>query len=176
MTEFFSSYKTFFHPVGIGISFELFPEKKEDNMNTLMKKNGNGVLPAASFGGMVDKIFQDNLSRFFDDSLWGFSGLARNVNIPVNIRETDKTYEMELVAPGLKKEDFKINVSGELLTVSFEHTQESNQENKEQGWLRKEYKAQSFSRSFNIDNTVDANKISAKYSDGILHLSLPEKE
>jgi HSP20 family protein len=146
-------------------------------MNTLMKRtNGNGNVPATGFSGMVDKIFQDNLSRFFDDDFWGFGGLNREANVPVNVRQTDKSYELEVVAPGLRKEDFKINVSGDMLTVSFEHQEENNLQSKEEGWLRKEYKMRSFSRSFNLDDTVDVNKIAAKYSDGILQLSLPIKE
>jgi HSP20 family protein len=81
-----------------------------------------------------------------------------------------------LVAPGLKKEDFKINISRDILTVSFEHSEENKQQSQDESWLRKEYNMRSFSRSFNIDDTVDVNKIEAKYSDGILHLSLPIKE
>lgn len=146
-------------------------------MNTLMKRtNGNGNLPAASFNGMVDRIFQDNLGRFFDDNFWGFNGLSRNVNVPVNIRETDKSFELELVAPGLKKEDFKVNLNGDTLTVSFEQQQQENQENKEEGWLRNEYRLSSFSRSFQLDDAIDASKITAQYKDGILHLQLLKKE
>jgi len=146
-------------------------------MNTLMKRsNGHSNVPATGFSGMVDKIFQDNLSRFFDDGFWGFNGLDRSANVPVNVRQTDKSYELELVAPGLRKEDFKININGDMLTVSFDHREENNQERKDECWLRKEYRMRSFSRSFNLDDTVDVNKISAKYSDGILQLSLPVKE
>lgn len=146
-------------------------------MTNLMKRSSsNGNMPATSFSGLVDRFFQDNMSRFFDDEFWGFNGLNRNVSVPVNVRETDKNFEMELVAPGLKKDDFKINVNGDMLTVSFEHKEENNQQNEDQSWLRKEYRMQSFSRSFNLDDTVDANKITAKYSDGILHLTLPKKE
>ena len=63
-----------------------------------------------------------------------------------------------------------------MLTVSFEHKEENNQENENEGWLKREYRHQSFSRSFSLDDTIDANKISAKYQDGVLHLSLPKKE
>jgi HSP20 family protein len=94
----------------------------------------------------------------------------------VNVQETDKSYEMDLVAPGLKKEDFKISVNGDMLTVAFEHKEENNQENKEEGWLRREFRMQSFSRSFSLDDSVDMNKIAASYKDGLLHLSLPKKE
>jgi HSP20 family protein len=153
------------------------PKKKEDAMTTgLMRKNHrNADTPATSFSGLVDQIFQNNLSRFFDDD-WGFSGLSQRNSVPVNVRETDKTYELDLVAPGLKKEDFKINVEGDLLTVSFEQKEEQEQKNENERWYRKEYKHNSFSRSFNMDDTMDVNKITATYADGILHLTLPKKE
>jgi HSP20 family protein len=146
-------------------------------MNTLMKKtNGNGNMPVTTFSSLVDKIFQNNVNRVFDDDFWGFSNVTQNVSVPVNVKETDKSYELELVAPGLKKEDFKINVHGDTLTVSFEHQDEQSQQNKDEGWLRKEYQKRSFTRTFSLDDAIDANKISAKYSDGILHLSLLKKE
>jgi HSP20 family protein len=146
-------------------------------MSNIMKKgNGHHVMPQPSALGYVDRLFQDNLSRFFYDDFWGFSGLKNQNNVPVNILETDKYYELNLVAPGLKKEDFHLDVRDDMLTVSFEHTEENNKENKDHSWLRKEYRMQSFSRDFNLDNTVDADNITAEYHDGILRLALPKKE
>ena len=146
-------------------------------MNTLMRKtNGNGNLPGTSFSGIVDKIFQDNLTRFFDDDFWGYRGLEHNTQVPANIRETGTSYELELVAPGLKKEDFKVNVTGEQLTVSLEHQEENNQENTKEGWVRREYNTRSFTRSFNLGEKVEAGKITAEYTNGILYLTLPKKE
>jgi HSP20 family protein len=146
--------------------------------NKIMKReNGNEMQATPStFTGLVDRLFQDNLNRLFHDDYWGFSGLHHQNNVPVNVRETDKDYQVELVAPGLKKENFHLNVSDDMLTISFEHKEENNKENKEEGWLRKEYLMQSFDRSFNLDDTVDANKITAEYHDGILKLVLPKKE
>src|SRR6188474_1765627 len=138
--------------------------------------NGNTTPPARTVSNWMDQIFQDNLNRFFNDDFWGFNGLNHQVNVPVNIRETDKSYEMSLVAPGLRKEDFKLNVTDDLLIVSYEQKEERNEENKDGGWLRKEYRMQSFTRNFTIDESVDVNKISASYDNGILHLSLPKKE
>jgi len=146
-------------------------------MNTLMKKsNGNGNLPATSFSGLVDNIFQKNLNRFFDDEFWGFDGLSRNASAPVNLRETDKAFEMEVVAPGLKKEDFRLNVTGDRLSISCEHQEENNQENKEEGWLRREFRKRSFTRFFDLEDTIDTGKITAQYHNGILHVTLPKKE
>lgn len=144
--------------------------------NIIKRNDGNTNVPARSVSGWVDQLMQDNLNRFFTDDFWGFNGANYKTGVPVNLRETDKTYEMELVAPGLRKEDFKLNVSSDMLTVSFEHNESQNEENKSEGWLRREYKMQSFTRSFSLDDTVDVNKVSASYNNGILHLTLPKKE
>lgn len=138
--------------------------------------NGNPAMPAKTVSNWVDQVFQENLNRFFNDDLWGFSGVNQQVNVPVNVRETEKSYEMSLIAPGLRKEDFKLNVTDDLLTISYEQKEEQNEEKPEQGWLRKEYKMQSFSRSFTLDDSIDVNKVSASYDNGVLHMSLPKKE
>jgi HSP20 family protein len=142
----------------------------------IKRNNGNTALPSGTASNWVDQLFQSNLNRFFNDDFWGFSGLDQQVNVPVNVRETGQGYEMSLIAPGLRKEDFKLNVTDDLLTVSYEQKQEHNEESAQEGWLRKEYKMQSFSRSFNLDDSVDVNKITASYDNGVLHLSLPKKE
>lgn len=142
----------------------------------IKRNNGSTSVPARALSGWVDQLLNENLNRFFHDDFWGFRSIDQQVNVPVNLRETDKTYEMSLVAPGLRKEDFKLNVTNDLLTVAYEHKEEQNQENKQEGWLRKEYRMQSFNRSFTLDDTVDVAKISASYDNGILHLTLPKKE
>lgn len=96
--------------------------------------------------------------------------------MPVNIRETAQSYEMEVMAPGLKKEDFSVHISNNMLTVSFNHKEEDKQEYKREGYLRQEYRVNAFSRSFSLDDTVDADKISAHYDNGVLYLTLPKKE
>ena len=142
----------------------------------ILKKNGQTNLPAVPFTGLVERVFQNNLNRFFEDGFWGFNGMEQRNHVPVNIRETDKAYELQLVAPGLRKENFRINLEGDLLTVSCEQREESNNESKTGAWVTKEFGLQSFSRSFTLDESVDATRISAEYKDGILHLMLPKKE
>lgn len=144
--------------------------------NIIKRNNGTSTVPARQFNSWVDQLLHDNLNRFFNDDLWGFSGINQQGNVPVNLRETDKTYEMSLVAPGLRKEDFRLNVTDNLLTISYEQKEEQNDGQKEEGWLRKEYRMQSFSRSFTLDDTVDVNKVAASYDNGILHLTIPKKE
>ena len=143
-------------------------------MANILKREFNGQ--PANFGTVVDQIFQNNLSRFFDDSFWG-AGVNRDSNkVPVNLRETDTTYEMELVAPGLRKEDFQLNVTRDTLTVSFEEKNENKQSNTQEGWVRQEYRKRSFSRSFNLNDAVDINGVTARYENGILYLTLPKNE
>ncbi|HEV2353944.1 MAG TPA: hypothetical protein VGR89_06865, partial [Puia sp.] len=90
-------------------------------MNNIIKRTDNR--PTA-FGSVVDELFQSNLNRFFDDHFWGFNGLQADSRVPVNIRESGTAYEVEVIAPGLKKEDFNLAYSGDTLTVSFEHKEE----------------------------------------------------
>jgi HSP20 family protein len=147
------------------------------NTNIMKKNNGNSAMPVRSLTGWMDHVLQNNLNRFFNDDFWGADTLLSNSSsVPVNIRETDKTYELQLVAPGLKKEDFKLQLNDDLLTVSFEHNEQNEEEDKKEGWLRKEYRTQSFSRSFNLTDSVDVQKINASYREGILNVTLPKKE
>lgn len=146
-------------------------------MSNIIKRD-NGRQPV-TFGSVVDQIFQNNIDRFFDEDYWasGLAGRSKGPgNVPVNIRETDKSYEMELYAPGLKKSDFHLDVEGDMLTVSFENKTENKEEDKEKGWFRQEYKMQSFSRSFSMGDSVDPAKITARYENGVLYLQLPKKE
>jgi len=130
----------------------------------------------ATFGSVVDQLFQNNLGRFFDDDFWGFNGLSAHRQPPLNIRETEEGYELELVAPGVKKEDIRLQVSGNMLTISYDHKDEKDQKDARNNWLRREFSRQSFTRSFTLDETVDIEKASARYEDGVLRLSLPRKE
>ena len=142
--------------------------------NTIVKKqNGN---PSVSFGNVVDNIFQDSLRRLFDNNFWDSDISLPTGNVPVNVRETEQTYEMDVIAPGCRKEDFNIQINDNMLTITFNHKEENKAQNEKSGWVRNEYLQRSFSRSFTVDDTVDLNKINAIYTDGILHLTLPKTE
>ena len=92
----------------------------------------------------------------------------------MNVRETDKAYEITMAAPGLDKSDFKIDVNGSLITISAE--KEKTEEEKEDSFTRKEYNYNSFSRSFSIPEDTLTDKIDANYTHGELKLLLPKKE
>ena len=120
------------------------------------------------------------LNRFFEGDLmdwntWNFAG--SNQTLPaVNVRENDNEYLIEVAAPGLKKADFKIDYDNGRLTISSEKKFE-NEEKKGEKITRCEFSYQSFQRSFSVPvSIVNAEKISAKYDDGILHITLPKRE
>ena len=95
---------------------------------------------------------------------------------PVNIYESNEAYALELVAPGLRKEDFKVSLERGMLTISFEKRTENENSNNEIKTHRKEFHLNSFKRSFTVDDKIDAEKIEARYENGILKLLLPKKE
>jgi HSP20 family protein len=123
-----------------------------------------------SFNNFMDDFFAAAPSIFRDDFI------TPNLSsfTPVNIKETENDYMLEVVAPGFQKEDFRINLDNNTLTVSAEKKEET--ENKNEKFIRKEYKQQSFNRSFTIDEIVDAENISAKYVNGVLTLNLAKKQ
>jgi HSP20 family protein len=108
-------------------------------------------------------------SEWLDDR-WPFSS-----HMPaVNVKESDKHYEITMAAPGLEKNDFKIDVNGSTLTVSAE--KDEKKEEKENGFARKEYSYKSFSRTFTLPEDIMKEKIDANYKNGELILTLPKKE
>jgi HSP20 family protein len=138
---------------------------------SLIKRNKN-LLPSFS------RIWDDD--DFFNRSLtnWGLSNFSdANSTLPaVNIRETEDSYEVEMAAPGMKKEDFRIELDNNILTISSEKTEE-HEENGKEKYSRKEFSYQSFQRSFNLPKeVVDEEKIKAHYKDGVLLLTIPKKE
>jgi HSP20 family protein len=91
-----------------------------------------------------------------------------------NILEHPDSFELDLAAPGLKKDDFKIHLENNVLTISSEIRDEEEEETK--NYTRKEFHYSSFSRSFTLPRSVDLEKIRADYESGILKVMLPKKE
>lgn len=96
-------------------------------------------------------------------------------NFPaVNIVESENDFKIEMAVPGKNKEDFKIDVNENLLTISSEKSE--TKEEKEENYTRKEFSYQSFRRSFKLPEIADSDNTSANYVDGILKISVPKKE
>jgi len=123
-----------------------------------------------SFNNFVDDFFATIPSILSDGSVTsGFRSFT-----PVNVKETENGYVLEVVAPGFQKEDFQINLDNNTLTISAELMQVAD--NKDEKFIRKEFKQQSFKRSFTIDKNIDAESIVAKYLNGVLTLNLAKKQ
>jgi len=114
----------------------------------------------------------DVFESFFNDSF--FSDRMMSKVPAVNISETSDQYHIEMAAPGLQKEDFKINLDRNLLTVSVEQQKDQTQNDKQ--YNKREYCYTSFVRSFALPDTADDAKIEATYTDGVLNITVAKKE
>ena len=132
---------------------------------TLVKFNdnrNNTLLPG--FNDVFESIFNDT---FFSDRM-----ITR---VPaVNISETEDNYHVELAAPGLKKEDFKLNLERNQLSISVE--QQSEQNDQQKNYSKREYSYSSFVRSFTLPDSADHGQIEASYTDGILRIDIAKRE
>ncbi|XZF15663.1 Hsp20/alpha crystallin family protein [Chitinophagaceae bacterium MMS25-I14] len=124
-----------------------------------------------NFSGLIDDILQNGMKIWNED--------LRHDNhtghVPVNIQENEKSYDLQVVAPGIAKEDIKVNVEKNVLTISYEHKEE-NKDQQTGKWLRTEFRTRSFKRSFTLNEKIDTTGISAKYDNGVLNITLPKKE
>lgn len=134
-------------------------------MGTLLKR-ASEKMPS-----VFDDFFKP-WNEWFDNggSIWN-----RTLTVPaVNITENKNDYTVSMAVPGMKKDDFEIDIDGNMLTISSE--KEESKEEKDEKYTRKEYNYSSFSRSFTLPEEVNKEKIEAKYEDGVLKLVLPRRE
>jgi len=122
--------------------------------------------PLLGSGSLLSDLFDNE--KFFDSD-W----LKRQSLPPVNVKETEKQYEIDLAAPGRSKKDFSILAENGVLTISSEKKEEKEQ--KEKDYTRKEFTYSSFARSFTLPENANEEEIKANYSDGILKLEVAKK-
>lgn len=123
------------------------------------------------FNSALPSLVEGFINRDFDN----FVAPQFFGNLPaVNVLESQDGFKLEVAAPGYKKEDFKISVQHNVLTVSA--SQENKTEEVKPKYARREFSFGSFKRTFNLPQTIDGEQINATYSDGILHVTLPKKE
>ena len=139
-------------------------------MKNLVRSNGNSF---SSVPSLLNDFFAD---EWFNSSLanWRTAG----ANLPaVNVRETNDNFIIDVAAPGMKRDDFKVELDNNMLTISSEIEEKQEEKDKNGKFTRREFSYQSFQRSFSLpENKVDGGKISAKYTDGILHIVVPKRE
>lgn len=132
---------------------------------TLVKFNNkpnNALLPG--FNDVFDSIFNDT---FFNDKMVSRVPAA-------NVSETENNYHIELAAPGLKKEDFKLNLERNILSISVE--QATDHHDNQKNYNRREFSYSSFVRTFTVPESADINNIDAGYADGILRIDIAKRE
>ena len=132
------------------------------------------------FNSALPTLVDNFLNRDFNYVAPSFYGNQVFGNPPaVNVLETPEGYQLEVAAPGLKKEDFSVSLQQNTLTIAATKTTESNEsaqnENKPK-YTRREFNFQSFKRTFTLPQTIDGERIQANYTNGILHVKLPKKE
>lgn len=134
---------------------------------SIVKRNEDYPLWPKFFNDFFDRDWMDFSTRNFSNT---------NTTLPsINIKEDKKGFEVEMAAPGLEKNDFKINVDNNMLTISSERKEE-NVTKEEEKYTRREFSYQSFCRSFTLPENAESDKISAKYEKGILKVFIPKRE
>lgn len=137
-------------------------------MKNLVRTNGSSFssIPSLLNDFLMDDWFNSSLAN------WRTEGATLPA---VNVRETNDDFMIDVAAPGMKRDDFKVELDNNILTISSEL--EEKQEEKNGKFTRREFSYQSFQRSFSLpESKVDGGKISAKYADGILHVIVPKRE
>ncbi len=132
-------------------------------MSNLIRRNG--FWPSTS-----------SVDQFLNDAVFNWRNEMNGGNeVPkVNIFETDEEFRVEMAAPGMKREDFHVELDNDTLRIWSEI--EDKKEEKKESYTRREFSYESFTRSFHLPNSVEADKIKAKYEDGLLRLVIPKKE
>jgi HSP20 family protein len=138
-------------------------------MNTIVKRNTN-FFPA------IPSLVEEFLNADWRDSL--ASWRANVTTVPsVNVAETDDALMIEVAAPGMRREDFKVELDNEILTISSQHSDSREENDRSTNYIRKEFMFNSFQRSFAVPSgKVKANDITAKYRDGILRVIVPKSD
>lgn len=138
-------------------------------MKTLVRTNGN-LFPAIP--SLLNDLFTDD---WFNSSLANWKSTGASLPA-VNVRESNDEFRIEVAAPGMKRDDFKVELENNVLTISSER-EDKHEEKDNEGYTRREFSYQSFQRSFRLPETqVEGEKIAARYVDGILQITVPKKE
>ena len=133
-------------------------------MSNLVK--GNNFWPSTS---SVDQFLNDSIFNWRNE-MNGINGVPR-----VNIAETDEEFKVEMAAPGMKREDFHVELDNDTLVI-WSEVSDKKEDNNNSSYTRREFHYESFRRVFHLPNTVESDKIKAKYEDGMLRLVIPKKE
>ncbi|GAB3552986.1 Hsp20/alpha crystallin family protein [Spirosoma fluminis] len=132
----------------------------------------NSVMRSNNIPSLIENFFGRDINDFFNPAT------AAMYNVPaVNVVEHSDGFRIEVAAPGLKKENFKLSLNHTNLTISaYQETQKEEQEKSMEKYTRREFSYSSFQRTFTLPGSVDADAIQASYNDGVLTINLPKRE
>jgi HSP20 family protein len=139
-------------------------------MNSLVKKNGHltSTMPSLLNDFFADDFFRSPFMQ------WRSAGAT----LPsVNIMETSEAFQIEVAAPGMKREDFRVELDNDILSISSEQQAQNEGNDKDGNYTHKEFGYHAFERHFTLPgDQVEGDKIQARYADGILQINVPKKE
>lgn len=138
---------------------------------TLIKLNNQKPLADRS-NYAFSPLFDEVIDNFLGGTT--FNRAMFNRMPAVNISETEKGYEIEFAAPGYEKNEFRISLEKNILTVSAEKKEQK--EEKQEGYTRREFGYNSFKRSFTLPESTKEDEIRAEYKNGILHVNIPKSD
>ena len=122
-----------------------------------------------------NSLFPSIVDEFFGKDIPGWMDMETGISSPsVNIIEGKEDFRIEVAAPGLEKEDFRINLQNNVLTISSE--KENRKEEKHEKFMRREFSYVQFSRAFSLPSSADSEHVNATYRNGVLSVAIPKKE
>jgi HSP20 family protein len=129
------------------------------------------------YNNWFPRFFDDNFTKELDQ-WFGHEGNSFKSTMPaVNVKESENAFEVEVAVPGMKKEDFKVELNNDVLTIAAKQEDKKEEKDSEGKYTRREFHYHSFQRSFRLPkNQVDGDHIAAKYENGVLYLNVPKKE
>lgn len=128
----------------------------------------NQVVPSGSLNKWIDTLFNTTLADAIGTDF-------TNSSPSVNVIEHENQFNMQLAAPGLEKKDFNIRIENDYLVISAEKKSET-EETVKPNFTRREFNYASFKRSFQLDDNINREGITATYENGVLHITLPKKD
>jgi HSP20 family protein len=152
-------------PIVVGGDFDVEP-KKIKSMSLIRYNPIWRDFAPTTFSSLID--------RFFNDSLVRYGGSTLSFVPSVDVLEDETGYDVQVAVPGMNKEDFKVDVDDNVLTVSGER--KMKRESRNDGVYSVETQYGKFSRSFTLPEDADSAKINAKYTNGILEIRIPKDE
>lgn len=130
------------------------------------------MLPSVYSTNRNQGFFPSLFNDFFNDSF--LMPQFHSTSPAINVSEDDKAYQVEIAAPGMTKEDFKISLSGDDIVISMEKKLDNEDENKDKKYIRREFSYSKFEQRLMLPDNVERSKISARMTDGVLNIDIPK--